>query len=77
MKYFLLAVAMLFLGSLIGPVAGAVVGSIVEFVFPQTTDRILTAVGPDLALWEIGAMLGFIGSFFRPSISFNSRQSQS
>lgn len=63
----LLTLATLFVFRLIGPLAGALSGWIVGLVFENSIFAVLEAFGVDttgLALWQIGATLAFIGTFF-------------
>lgn len=59
--------AMLFIIRLIGPVLGAISGLIVGLVFGSSIFAVLEAFGVDtsgIAMWQLGATLSFIGSFF-------------
>ncbi|MEL4072252.1 hypothetical protein WKW50_19105 [Ochrobactrum sp. GPK 3] len=63
--------AILFFAPLIGVLGGALVGWVVGLFFAETIHAFLAAVGINaagLAMWQIGASLGFIGGFFRPAI---------
>lgn len=63
--------AILFFAPLIGVLGGAFVGWVVGLFFADTIYAFFAAVGINaagLAMWQIGASLGFIGGFFRPSI---------
>ncbi|MBA8851229.1 positive regulator of sigma E activity [Ochrobactrum intermedium] len=65
------AAAILFFAPLIGVLGGAFVGWVVGLFFAETIHAFLAAVGINaagLAMWQIGASLGFIGGFFRPAI---------
>ncbi len=64
--------AVLFFVPLIGTLAGAFIGWVVGLFFADTIQAFLAALGiraAGLALWQIGAALGFIGGFFRPAIT--------
>ncbi|NIH74449.1 positive regulator of sigma E activity [Ochrobactrum sp. P20RRXII] len=63
--------AILFFAPLIGVLGGAFVGWVVGLFFAETIHAFLAAVGikaAGLAMWQIGASLGFIGGFLRPAI---------
>ena len=59
---------------LIGAVCGAISGWVVGWVFDETMQKLLVNVLhlDNVAMWELGAMLGFIGGFFRGSSSSSS-----
>lgn len=66
---------LLCLSPLIGVLAGAFSGWIVGLFFSDVILWFLTKVGVDTAgleVWHVGVALGFLGSFFRPSITTNS-----
>lgn len=63
--------AILFFAPLIGVLFGAFSGWVVGFFFTETVQAFLAALGVNaghLSLWQIGASLGFIGGFFRPTV---------
>lgn len=63
--------AILFFAPLIGVLFGAFSGWVVGFFFTETVQSFLAALGVNaghLSLWQIGAALGFIGGFFRPTV---------
>ncbi len=62
-------VAILFFASLLSTLFGAIVGAIVGVVFPQVVEGINTIAQTDFSSWVIGAILGFVGSFFRSTQS--------
>jgi hypothetical protein len=56
----------LFLGPLIGILTGAFVGWVVGWFFSETILGILYFLGiAGFSMWQVGAFLGFVGSFFR------------
>ena len=60
--------AFIFFAPLLGVVIGAFSGWVVGLFFEQTVMGFLARLGFDaqgFAMWQIGASLGFIGSFFR------------
>lgn len=59
----------LFFVCLIGTVMGALAGWIVGLVFPETLGLLAKMLNVDAAPWQLGAILGFIGGFFRSSLS--------
>lgn len=62
---------MFFLYALLGTVMGAFTGWVVGLFFGKTILAILSAAGiAGFKMWQIGALLGFIGSFFR-SVNIN------
>jgi hypothetical protein len=64
----LVVFATLFLLCLANTLLGAFSGWIVGLVFSDTILGFLSRIGVDtqnLSMWQIGAALGFIGSFFR------------
>lgn len=70
----LLAIAVLFvIGVLIPTVIGAAIGAIVAYFFPGTVGILTAAIAANAHVavsgWQIGAILGFIGGFFRTRVS--------
>lgn len=55
-------------GCVAGTAFGALAGFIVAFFFPTTSAAVLAALGINLALWQVGAALGFVGMFVRTSV---------
>ena len=57
--------------SLFAPAIGALAGWVVGWVFDETSAKMLTLAGlhGKVAMWELGATLGFIGAFFKSSSS--------
>lgn len=51
---------------IIGALLGAFVGLVVGWAFPVTFHTFFSALGLGMLVpWQIGMMLGFVGSFFR------------
>lgn len=61
--------ALLFAVVLLTTLIGGVVGWIVGLVFPFVIVSLNTILGLSLTAFELGAMLGFVGSFFRTSVT--------
>ncbi len=60
----------LFIGSIMGTAFGAMGGWFVGLVFDDTLYQLTQHLGlGDTPPWQLGAMLGFVGGFFRSSIS--------
>ena len=60
----------LFFASILGTLLGAFAGWVVGLFFGETILGIFAAIGiSGFKLWQLGAFLGFVGSFFRLSIS--------
>jgi hypothetical protein len=56
------------------PIIGAFAGAVVGFFFDETSRSFLDALGmKDLEMWQLGAMLGFVGGFFKSSVSASSK----
>ena len=62
--------ALVVLSTLLGGIAGWTVG----LVFPYVTDTLRELSGVELSNFQIGATLGFVGSFFKSSSSVQPRQ---
>jgi hypothetical protein len=61
--------AILFVAVLLGTLIGGIVGAIVGIVFPFVIVTLNTLTGLTLTGFEMGAVLGFVGSFFRTSVT--------
>jgi hypothetical protein len=62
--------AMFFLAIIMGTIGGAITGWVVGLLFSDTILGIFAALGiKGFAMWQIGAFLGFVGAFFRTSIT--------
>lgn len=62
---------LLFLGAVLGATCGAFAGWVVSLVWNDPIMAVLrgAGLGPDVALWQVGCAIGFIGGFFRTSVS--------
>ena len=66
----LLAISAIFLACILGSAIGALAGLMVGFVFDGSLGLLAKALGiPEAQPYQIGAMLGFVGGFFRATIS--------
>ena len=65
--------ALLFVAVLLGTLIGGIVGWIVGLVFPFVIVTLNTLTGLTLTAFEMGAVLGFVGSFFKPSVTKESK----
>ena len=66
----------LFFVPVFGVLLGAFSGWVVGLFFDETILGFLTRIGFDTAgfsMWQVGAALGFIGSFFKTPITTNSK----
>ena len=61
--------AILFVAVLLGTLIGGIVGWIVGLVFPFVIVTLNTLTGLTLTAFEMGAVLGFVGSFFKTSVT--------
>jgi hypothetical protein len=61
--------AILFVAVLLGTLIGGIVGWIVGLVFPFVIVTLNTMTGLTLTAFEMGAVLGFVGSFFKTSVT--------
>lgn len=64
-----IAAMAVFISAILATVFGAVGGFIVGLVFPDTMSLLSDTIGIEAAPWQLGAMFGFVGSFFRSSVS--------
>jgi hypothetical protein len=62
-----IVVAVLFIAVIAGTVIGGIVGWVVGAVFPFVPNTINQLAGTELTAFEVGAVLGFVGAFFRSS----------
>ena len=61
-----LILGFLFLLPLVGTVLGALAGFVVGIFFGDTILGILSQLGvTGVAMWQVGAFLGFVGGYFR------------
>ena len=62
----LIVAGMFFVYALLGTIIGAFTGWVVGIFFAKPILAILSAIGIEgFKMWQIGAFLGFVGSFFR------------
>ena len=59
---------MLFLGIIANTLVGGIVGYVVDMVFPFVTATLNQVAHTQLTAFELGATLGFFGSFFRSTL---------
>jgi len=72
MQAFIIAVIaalLIFVVCLAGTAVGAFAGWIVGFVFDDSLRLLAQALGIEAAPYQLGAIFGFIGSFFRSTLS--------
>lgn len=70
----LLTIGLLFAGCLIGATMGAISGFVVGLAFDGSMVLLAQALGiPDAQPYQLGAIAGFLGSFFSPTISATSK----
>jgi hypothetical protein len=65
--------AILFVAVLLGTLIGGIVGWVVGLVFPFVIVTLNTLTGLTLTAFEMGAVLGFVGSFFKTSVTKESK----
>jgi hypothetical protein len=69
---FCVGIVIAFVAPLCGVLIGAFMGWVVGLFFGDTILSFLARVGVDtagLAVWQVGAAMGFLGSFLRTSVS--------
>jgi hypothetical protein len=64
----LAVVALLFVAVILGTFVGGVAGWIIGGVFPYVVASLNSVLGLSLTGFEMGAMLGFVGSFLSTSV---------
>ena len=66
----LLAAIAFFLGILLNTLVGIFVGWVVGLFFSETILSIFAMLGiKGVAMWQVGAFLGFVGGFFRTTVT--------
>lgn len=68
----LAGIAIAFIAPVLGTLIGAFMGWVVGLFFGETILAFLAAVGvktAGLAMWQVGAAMGFLGSFLRTTVS--------
>jgi hypothetical protein len=63
--------ALLFAATILGTLLGGVAGLIVGAVFPYVIASLNTVLGLSLTGFEMGAVLGFVGGFLRSTTTVN------
>jgi membrane protein YqaA with SNARE-associated domain len=66
-------IGLVFVGVLLATVLGGVVGWIVGLFFPEIIASLNSIMGLSLSNFEMGAMLGFVGGFFRSTLRTESK----
>jgi len=66
-------VALLFVAVILGTFVGGVVGWIIGGVFPYVIASLNSVLGLSLTGFEMGAVLGFVGSFLSTSTTVKSK----
>ena len=69
---FLAVIALAFIAPVLGTLIGAFMGWVVGLFFGETILSFLAAVGvttAGLSMWQVGASMGFLGSFLRTTVS--------
>lgn len=69
-----IAAVMIFCGVLISALFGAFAGWLVGAVFDDTMAELIRASGLSVAPWQLGLMLGFVGGFFKSSLSTETKK---
>lgn len=69
LAFIVVAVVLIFLSPLLGIIIGAFAGWVVGLFFPDTLALLAQMLHIEAAPWQLGAIFGFIGGFFRSSIS--------
>ncbi len=64
---------LLFLATILGTLLGGVAGLIVGAVFPYVIASLNSVLGLSLTGFEMGAVLGFVGSFLSTSTTVKSK----
>lgn len=70
----LLAALLIFIAPLVGVCIGAFVGWVVGSFFPGTVGLVGSAIsgGAVMPAWQVGAVLGFVGGFFKTRVMTSS-----
>jgi len=61
----IIAVVLLCIAPLIGVLVGAFAGWVVGMAFPDTMGLLAQMLHIEAAPWQLGAIFGFVGGFFR------------
>jgi hypothetical protein len=62
-------IGLVFFVIILGTLFGGIAGWTVNLVFPFVFSTLNSLLGTELSAFEIGAVLGFIGGFFRTNVS--------
>ena len=62
-------VAMVFFVIILSTLFGGIAGWTVDLVFPFVATTLNTLIGTKLSAFEMGAVLGFVGGFFKTSVT--------
>lgn len=66
--------ALVLIAPLLGAVFGSFAGFVLGLVFDDTMTKLAAIIGqPDMPAWQIGAILGIVGGFFRSSVSTSAK----
>lgn len=52
-------------GALIGPLIGSFAGAVFGYVFEDTANALIAALGMPVQFWQLGALAGFFTTFVR------------
>jgi hypothetical protein len=62
-------IGILFFVIILGTLFGGIAGWTVNLVFPFVFSTLNSLLGTELTAFEMGAVLGFVGGFFRTSVT--------
>jgi hypothetical protein len=62
-------IGLLFLVIILSTLFGGIAGWTVDLVFPFVATTLNLLLGTTLTAFEMGAVMGFVGSFFRTSVT--------
>ena len=62
-------IGLLFFVIILSTLFGGIAGWTVNLVFPFVATTLNSLMGTELTAFEMGAVLGFVGSFFRTSLT--------
>lgn len=64
---FITALIIIFFSATLSALFGALAGWLVAFCFQATAAKVVASTG--YAVYQLGAITGFVGSFFRPVVT--------